>query len=243
VRASCPWATGSVPMPAVDGAHSLGCHCACGGRGTAQLASRRAGGRGAAKLTAEDALCSSEFEGCGAAAPGGGPRGGAEDRAEAARQALVRGSRAGPCSPCRARHLSSLGAGGRPCPHACRPGGGAQSGVAVWGLKQGREEEADRRRPDGGRTEHRRRRRDWERRWARGRTQGRRKKNGTHSWQPKYRPTKLRGRGEKFGRSIKITAHLLSLLEIKFLYQPNKYGDRSPFSHPAGLAVTDHFIR
>ena len=41
VRASCPWATGSAPMPAVDGAHSLGCHCACGGRGAARALSRR----------------------------------------------------------------------------------------------------------------------------------------------------------------------------------------------------------
>ena len=48
----------------------------------------------------------------------------------------------------------------------------------------------------------------------------------------------IRGVGEKFGRPTKMAAHLLPLLEIKFLHPPSKYGDGSPFSHPGGVALS-----
>ena len=35
------------------------------------------------------------------------------------------------------------------------------------------------------------------------------------------------GWGEKFGKTTKMAAHLLPLLEIKFFHLPSKYGDRS----------------
>ena len=51
------------------------------------------------------------------------------------------------------------------------------------------------------------------------------------------------GWGEKFGRPTKMAAHLLPLLEIKFLRPQNKYEDRSSFSHPAGVALRDNKIK
>jgi hypothetical protein len=45
------------------------------------------------------------------------------------------------------------------------------------------------------------------------------------------------GLGEKFEKPIKMVTNLLSLLEMKFLYSPSKYGDGSLFSHIAKIVL------
>jgi len=43
--------------------------------------------------------------------------------------------------------------------------------------------------------------------------------------------------GEKIERPTRTTAHLENLLEINFLYPPNKYENNSPFSSPGKVAL------
>ena len=91
-----------------------------------------------------------------------------------------------------------------------------------------------------GGIERSRRRRDGER------TQRRRKgkKMGPTVGSPNRGPLNWVGEGEggcaeKFGRTAKMAAHLEKLLEINFLHPPSKYGDGSPFSSPAGVALLE----